>query len=97
MSDWQVNDLALCVDDRPNSVAGHNAGLVCGRVYTVTAVVFDWYGFPGLQLAELPNPRWVEAETRSFNAQRFVKVTPPKADEFDTEVIEMMARKPVEA
>ena len=44
--DWQVGDLALCVDDGPDKCDGRECdpaylhGLRIGRVFTVTHVVF---------------------------------------------------------
>lgn len=88
MTDWQKGDLALCVDDKPSPLGQHPARK--GRVYTVATVVFG-YDSLGLTFEEIDHPNAV-----GYYASRFRKVTPPKADEFDREVIDLMNRKPVE-
>lgn len=98
MDDWKVGDLALCIY---NGEITSNRGtkskapdLVVGRVYTVSEVLPD-----GLVVAELPR-RWVHPVSRlpwgGFATYRFRKVTPPEADEFDREVIDLMTKQPAE-
>lgn len=96
MSDWQIGDLALCVDDSPaRRVDGHRenndpASLVRGRIYNVLFVGPDVRGKGLLGLA-------VTCKDWGWLADRFIKVTPPEADAFDTEVIEQMKGAPVDA
>lgn len=94
MSDWQVGDLALCVNIGILVIGGVRSkdiggGLAMCRQYTVSDVrVHPTYGFIDLVLSEAkPTPL---SATGGFRSQRFVKVTPPAADEFDREVIEQM-------
>lgn len=94
-ADWEVGDAALCINAKRNSKLG-TAGdrLRQGAVYTVeNPFLVCWRGDPVLVLEEVKSGD----ETRGFNQFRFVKVTPPKADAFDRETIELMNRKPVEA
>ena len=81
MADWQPGDLALCWQKVP-----YDDGLIVGAIYTVSGV-FDG-GF-GLHLKELP----LEYGT-CWISDRFRKVTPPEADEFDREVIALLTGKP---
>lgn len=102
MSDWAPGDLALCIgrgaDDvyRIEGSQPQAPGPIIGLTYTVAAVKhgFDCYGRSGtaLSFAEIlqRHPRAV-----GFNALFFRKVTPPEADEFDVEVIELMNRQPI--
>lgn len=83
MSDWQIGDLALCVEDGP-SVWGQAVPAVRGRIYTVMAIVVDGQG---LTFLEIPHPN-----AEGYRKERFVKVTPPAADEFDRETIALMNR-----
>jgi len=92
MADWQKGDLALCVDDSP-SAWGHRAAIKKGGIYTVSEIVI-WRGKSGLELEGVEISKLYYA---GFAPKRFRKVTPPKADEFDREVIDLMNRKPVEA
>lgn len=91
MSDWQVGDLALCV--KPSVLATNPAQP--GACYQVSGV-FLWCGpngeVVGLLLNEIPNtgPGW-----RGHAAQRFIKVTPEEADEFDRETIALLTGTPV--
>ncbi|MXO67771.1 hypothetical protein GRI72_02850 [Altererythrobacter marinus] len=88
MSDWQRGDLALCVDDKPSPLLGRHPAIK-GRIYTVASVVIA--DSLGLTFEEIDHPNAL-----GYYAHRFRKVTPPKADEFDREVIDLMNRKPVE-
>lgn len=94
MADWQPGDLALCVKGggRLNSVPGHERfrengaeyELRQGKIYTVTKLEIA-QGVLGLKVDNL---EWY------WLASRFRKVTPPKADEFDREVIDLMLGRP---
>lgn len=99
MTDWQKGDLALCVKVGPWLFKADKGGLEpstgpnAGAVLTVSAVNFGPNG-PCLVFENFPEPK---RGSRGYRASRFRKVTPPKADEFDREVIDLMNRKPVEA
>lgn len=84
---WQVGDLALCIK-KPR----HSPGIKQGGVYAVSAVwpFRDWTGEIGLEFAGVGGGPEVPGFHNAFAASRFRKVTPPKADEFDLEVIEAM-------
>lgn len=94
MSDWQVGDLALCIDAGPTKILdGHRecapkwtAGLRLGAIYEVDQVVPSRSKkHIGLRMKECVGGV----------STRFIKVTPPAADEFDREVIEQMNGAPV--
>ena len=101
MTDWRKGDLALCV--KLNPWRGSNTGMVLrgpkpGSIYAVDSVQAGPSGILTLAFAEgafyrlkdgYPIVRW--------RASAFRKVTPPKADEFDREVIDLMAGKKVGA
>jgi len=85
--DWQVGDLALCIKLGPwRDVIGPK----CGEVRAVRGVGRDPIGV-GLWLEGYPG----KLRSDGFSASRFRKITPPKADEFDREVIDLMIGKPV--
>lgn len=94
MADWQKGDLALCIDNKPDRLDPKAALLSVGRVYLVGAVGRREDSQFALAFRELPgdtpNTGW------GWTARRFIKVTPPAADEFDRETIELEQRKPVE-
>lgn len=90
--DWQVGDLALCVRGGPpiwlpgvglwENYAEYD--LQKGRIYTVDRVYTEC-GLPGLHFEGLD---W------AWLANRFVKVTPPEADDFDRETIALYQSEP---
>lgn len=93
MSDWQVGDLALCVRTSSLMSGGYTSIggnlLRQGAIYTVTAMsANENSGLLDLTLAEVRSG----TATGGFNSLRFRKVTPPAADEFDRETIELMNR-----
>lgn len=96
MSDWQVGDLALCVEEMGDDYfrGSLDGRPIRGMTYTVSAVALgvDIYGCPGIALkfSEIGRiaPRW-----RGYNSVAFRKVTPPEADEFDRETIALMSRQ----
>lgn len=94
MSDWQVADLALCVSNKPDRHDPKAHLIVMGRVYPVAVVgLRNTDGALGLGFREVPvedNPK----KAYGFSARRFIKATPPAADEFDREVISMMPGVP---
>lgn len=99
MGDWQPGDLALCVKGGPLLAASKamDGFPVTGRVYRV-----DWAGVyqfmdgasPALWLVDGPRNY---SGRRVWDMRRFRKVTPPAADEFDREVIDLMLGGKVEA
>jgi hypothetical protein len=96
MDDWKVGDLALCIKQgqwqRITTGIRHNKGPRCGEVCTVTGV-FVKDGYIALALAEWPR---ASGYGYGYIACRFRKVTPPEADEFDREVIDLMTKQPAE-
>ena len=92
---WQAGDLALCVKiGRWRHVSGNFAsgrGMRAGVIASVRKVGVSVGGFATLWLEGWPG----ESFGDGFNASRFRKITPPKADEFDREVIDLMLGKPV--
>jgi len=76
MTDWQVGDLALCVR------AGET--IRAGEVHTVETI---WPN-KALSLVGKVSSGW----RGSYHHWRFIKVTPPAADEFDRETIALMNR-----
>ena len=96
MSDnWQPGDLALCVMDGGTTFAGELFDVieVIGTVWCAAECGVDEGEATALVFANRRHP------TNPFGAfvdiPRFRKVTPPKADEFDREIIEIMTGKPV--
>lgn len=93
--DWKKGDLALCInfdgwfDDKfTDADTGPDApGPDCGSVHTVEDVVMGPY--LALRLEGWPDP------SSLFEANCFRKVTPPEADEFDRETIDLMNGAPV--
>lgn len=93
-ADWEVGDLALCISARPNS-RGMQHPCRVGGVYTVEAVVVsETSGILGLCLVGVVFPGCTQ---NGDFASHYRKVTPPKADAFDLETINLMNPKPVEA
>ena len=87
MADWQKGDLALSThnwEQRDRNGTAPDAG----AVHEVVASYTDDCG-TFLIFGDWPHSDW--------RASFFRKVTPPKADEFDREVIDLMNRKTVEA
>ena len=102
--DWKVGDLALCVNDRKRVFGVYypavksTTGVALGRVYTVSGVVGRVEGPWGpSDLLAIDGLAWEKCLSGGIGAWRFIKVTPPEADAFDYETIELMNRKPVEA
>ena len=93
MADWQKGDLALCVREPENPALPS----MMGKVFTVSGVdrEVDCFGEIGLWFFEISIKETREWAS-SCAASRFRKVTPPKADEFDREVIELMNGQPAE-
>lgn len=90
--EWKVGDLALCIKigEWTGAVSGRpwNAGSVrAGGIYTVSHIG------PGFSCPVAL--KFIGEPARRYDARRFRKVTPPAADDFDRETIELMNRKPV--
>ena len=94
--DWKVGDLALCVMDGCNTKAGQSFTV---RVVAGVGLCDEYRSIPrGPQVTlifrEVAHPTNLRGK---FTAARFIKITPPKADEFDREVIEQMTSEEVPA
>lgn len=95
MSDWQKGDLALYINNRRDRRDPKADLLTIGHVYLVAAVGNrDTDGALVLAFREITVPGKPRTGY-AYSAWRFVKVTPPVADEFDRETIELMNRAPV--
>lgn len=96
MSDWQAGDLALCVRGGP-IVAKPRASKfpIAGQIYVVRSVHngMNWQ-VSGVDLGIVLEgaPPNSAARHGAWWHGRFVKVTPPAADEFDRETIALMNR-----
>lgn len=95
MTDWKIGDLALCVDDGPAKIIcgmlemdeKYIANLKVGAIYTITHIMKG--RMTGcLGLGDI-------TKMAGGISTRFVKVTPPEADEFDREVIDILIGEPV--
>lgn len=95
MSDWQVGDLALCVDDGPcgcGYCCGSPSGLVEGKAYTVLAVCpVDPVDDPlrtwlSLVVDSPPLPTWEHPE-EGFSARRFRKIRPDEHEACENEFV----------
>lgn len=96
--DWQVGDLALCVcgGRLPINDAAIDYPRT-GAVYTVNHVAFaPFKSGENLALWFDDAPENLHG-VRVWGAGRFIKVTPPAADEFDLETIELLNRAPENA
>lgn len=98
--DWQVGDLALCVDDTPCGIfPGSEGGVHKGSIYLVEAVqrLRDIYRreCTGLQLDRHNPTHPVTGATGFHNAIRFVKIRPLSDEERDSFLADL--RVPVEA
>ena len=95
MSDWQAGDIALCVRPIQEYWEGSMSGfeVKAGKPYTVSRVT-QGKTKKGLLLQDGPSKNPL-----GWAAINFVKVTPPEADEFDKETIELYNKKgkPVDA
>lgn len=94
---WQPGDLALCIKLGPwtrryaDGYTAEGNGPAPGSVHVVSAVGLTFHGLPSLKFAEHD----LGPSHTGYRADRFRKVTPPPADEFDRETIDLMAGKPV--
>lgn len=94
--DWQPGDLALCIKQGPWRFAltlqvNDGVPIRCGGIYRVRAIGHSVIAsYPVLWFDEYPG----NGIHRAFAHFCFRKVTPPEADEFDREVIDLMAGVP---
>lgn len=94
MSDWQVGDLAVCVDARRNPDVPNDIILDAGRVYCVE----------GYRAEPLPNRLYGKASglflkgiksrsiTGAFAAQRFRKIRPDEHAPCEAEFVTLLKR-----
>lgn len=87
MSDWQVGDIAVCVD------ASSSRKLVEGAAYVVESigVAEPWWrdaGELGLWLVGTPS----DSSSGGFRADRFRKVTPDKPEACESEFVTLLNR-----
>ena len=95
MTDWKIGDLALCVDDGPVKIFGkflevdpiYVSNLKIGSFYTITDIA------PSRDGKFIAIGDW--GKRAGGISTRFIKVTPPEADEFDREVIDLLIGEPV--
>lgn len=95
MSGWEVGDLALCLAGGEVTRAG--------SLYTVRDVLIpdearEEKGVRYTNTSGYSCLRFVGTVARAgqwATERRFIKVTPPEADEFDRETIDLMLGKPI--
>jgi hypothetical protein len=93
MSDWQVGDLAVCVEDRPCRNTGLPNPCELGRIYRVEAVVVSRAGVTGLLLegVRFPSP------TIACWHGNFRKIRPDKHEDCEPEFVTLLKRRKVSA
>ena len=96
MSGWQKGDLALCVGTPKESTARK------GAVYTVRNLLpplpFRQGTLAAFELDGVENPTaFAKWGFHAVSRRQYRKITPPKADESDREIINLMAGKKVDA
>jgi hypothetical protein len=89
MSDWQVGDLAVCVDDGPSREPRNNPTIwvVKGSCYRVSAVVHGLLlnGEPPHAICPFNGPTgWAE--------NRFRKIRPDEHEDCEPEFVELLNR-----
>ena len=92
MTDWQIGDLALCVDDSVLRHLGrywHGEGLRNGEVYTVSAVTSQ-LNLPHLMFTKRTGPD-------GSLAGRFRKIIPDKHEPCEAEFVTLLKRAKVKA
>ena len=88
--DWQVGDLALCVDDEPREF-DTNPDIRNGQIYRVYGVGVDHYDRIGLFLDEVESNGFAGG----YLADRFRKIRPHTPDAEDVETIRLLNGAPV--
>ena len=101
MSDWQVGDLAVCMDTtpRPSSPPGGFKTLAKGAVYRVRGMRITKSGGFNL-LMEGHNPPAPGCPTgKGWRADRFRKIRPDEHEACETEFVTLLKRskRPVSA
>ena len=99
--DWQVGDLALCVNDDPcEFYPGSEGGVRKNGIYQVVSVrsLPDVYGrfHIGLRLDRHNPVHPVSGKEGSHHASRFRKIRPHAPDAEDAETIRLMRSKPAQ-
>lgn len=95
--DWQKGNLALCVKlgpwrgEKDGEIKTVHQDVQAGGIYLVRHVGLSELGRVTLWLDGVGDTL---AFRHGFHARRFRKITPPPADEFDRETIELMNRAP---
>jgi hypothetical protein len=93
MTDWQVGDLAVCVDDaeRPTSIPSDLAKIKRGNVYRVARILC---GGLGLQFEEA-----VTRHSAGYWEDRFRKIRPDEHQACEPEFVTLLkrAKRPVAA
>ena len=85
--DWQVGDLAVCVDDRPCHCGATDPAIRIGAVYTVVRVMPPVAHQVGL-LFEEADPVGHPA----FGADRFRKIRPDEHEACEEEFVTLIKR-----
>lgn len=99
MSDWQVGDLAVCVDASAWPASEDAPSLLrAGAIYRVIAYWPDaeWRHVPpspGLQLEGVKRPKLHSF----FSCERFRKIRPDKHEECEPEFVQLLKRSKVSA
>lgn len=93
--EWRAGDDALCIDDRPPRFFPEAHRVERGKHYKVHSVRVTSRGSVALYIG-IGTSVTPEGYPRGWDARRFVKVTPPEADEFDREVIKLLTSKPAQ-
>jgi hypothetical protein len=89
MSDWQVGDLAVCVDNAPRSTTapGIQYRLECGRVYRVSALRQARSGKLNLFMEGVAYPFGI-----GNGAFRFRKIRPDQHEACEPEFVTLLKR-----
>jgi hypothetical protein len=91
VSDWQVGDLAVCVDDSPRYV-GHRVIVEKGHVYRVTGVAEMPDGEAALFLDGVIG--WLPGEKCpvAYRIHRFRKIRPDEREACEPEFVTLLQR-----
>ena len=95
MSDWQVGDLAVCVDDSPcrcgapcRHPQNHAIQMVAGRTYTVN----HWIVFQGKLYLTLAGVKIISHWGVHGRADRFRKIRPDEHEACEEEFVTLLNR-----
>ena len=95
MSDWQVGDLAVCVDARPNPRCGHRPSpLVEGKVYRVAGIdpYPERHALYGMDTGLFLRGMRSAANSGGFAASRFRKIRPDEHEACEPEFVQLLKR-----